>query len=69
MLLKGQLIAADSPEVRSWRVGLDPFANLQYVGGVDISFVKGKDDACAMLVVLSYPDLKVRTIHNSIVKL
>ena len=34
---------------------------LRLVGGVDISFVKGNDvDACASLVVLSYPDMKVR---------
>ena len=59
--LKGQLITADSPEVRSWRVGRDLFANLHHVGGVDISFVKGSDEACAMLVVLSFPELKVHT--------
>ena len=58
-MLKGRLITADSPEVRSWKVGFDPFANLKYIGGVDISFVKGTNDACAMLVVLSYPELKV----------
>ena len=35
---------------------------LRLVGGVDISFVKGNDvDACASLVVLSYPDMKVRS--------
>ena len=34
--------------------------NLHYVGGVDISFVKGSDvDAVATLVVLSYPTMKV----------
>jgi deoxyinosine 3'endonuclease (endonuclease V) len=33
---------------------------LNYVGGVDISFVKGDDKhACAALVVLSYPELEV----------
>ncbi|XP_013384792.1 endonuclease V isoform X1 [Lingula anatina] len=33
---------------------------LQYVGGVDLSFVKGDDvNACSSLVVTSYPDLKV----------
>ena len=57
--LKSHLITADSPEVHSWKVGHDPFAKLKYIGGVDISFVKGKDDACAMVVVLSYPELKV----------
>jgi deoxyinosine 3'endonuclease (endonuclease V) len=33
---------------------------LRLVGGVDISFIKGNDvDACASLVVLSFPELKV----------
>lgn len=32
---------------------------LRFVGGVDISFVKGTADACASLVVLSFPDMKV----------
>ncbi len=32
---------------------------LSRVGGVDLSFVKGTDDACAGLVVCSYPDLEV----------
>ncbi|OQR98619.1 hypothetical protein ACHHYP_08381 [Achlya hypogyna] len=33
--------------------------SLTRIGGVDISFFKGTDDACAALVVLSYPDMKV----------
>ena len=33
---------------------------LEYVGGVDISFIKDNDvDACASFVVLSFPDLKL----------
>lgn len=33
---------------------------LNYVGGVDMSFVKGDDKhACAALVILSYPELQV----------
>jgi hypothetical protein len=33
---------------------------MYYVAGVDISFVKGDDvNACAAVVVLSFPDLKV----------
>ncbi|KDO27267.1 hypothetical protein SPRG_07516 [Saprolegnia parasitica CBS 223.65] len=34
-------------------------SRLARIGGVDISFLKGTNDACATLVVLSYPDLKV----------
>ena len=33
---------------------------LRYVGGVDISFIKGDDvNACAAFVVLEFPELKV----------
>ncbi len=33
---------------------------IQFVGGVDLSFIKGDENrACAALVVLSYPDLNV----------
>lgn len=36
------------------------FSGLQRVGGVDVSFVKGDSaQACASLVVVSYPELKV----------
>lgn len=40
----------------------DPtFSGLQRVGGVDVSFVKGDStQACASLVVLSYPELKAQ---------
>ena len=58
--LKGQLITADSPDVRSWRAGPNLFSRLHHIGGVDISFVKGTNKACAMLVILTFPDLKVR---------
>ena len=36
------------------------FSTLERVGGVDLSFIKGDEvNACAQLVVLSYPDLEV----------
>ncbi|XP_072319989.1 endonuclease V-like [Eucyclogobius newberryi] len=36
------------------------FSGLERVGGVDLSFIKGDSvNACAQLVVLSYPNLKV----------
>lgn len=39
------------------------FTGLERVGGVDLSFIKGDDvNACAQLVVLSYPDMKVENI-------
>ncbi|XP_072098187.1 endonuclease V-like isoform X2 [Mobula birostris] len=38
----------------------DGFEGLERVGGVDLSFIKEDEvNACASLVVLSYPDLKV----------
>lgn len=58
--LKSQLVEIDSDEVKSWRKGADPFSDLQHVAGVDISFDKEHPThACAMLAILSFPDLKV----------
>lgn len=38
----------------------NPDSDTFYVGGMDISFVKGDDvNACAALVVFSFPDLEV----------
>jgi endonuclease V len=34
-----------------------PFAGLKYIAGVDISFVKNTNKACAMLTILNYPSL------------
>src|SRR5271154_5169605 len=34
-----------------------PFDGLKYIAGVDISFVKNTNKACAMLSILQYPDL------------
>jgi deoxyinosine 3'endonuclease (endonuclease V) len=67
--LKSQLIVSDSPDVRSWRLGQDLFAGLNYIGGVDISFVKGTNKACAMMVILNYPDLKVVHVSKAIVEM
>nr|XP_012613260.2 endonuclease V isoform X2 [Microcebus murinus] len=46
-------------DTEAWQ-GDPAFSGLQRVGGVDVSFVKGDSvSACASLVVLSYPELKV----------
>ena len=38
---------------------------LRYIGGVDISFVKGDDvNACAAFIVLNYPELKVNKYED-----
>ena len=55
----------------NWGVSSDePFSELNLIGGVDISFPKGDaDHACACLIVLSFPDLKVQYIYWGIVYL
>lgn len=65
--LKKQLITDD---VDSWLIQKghkkDQF-KLHFVGGVDISFVKDDNKhACAALVILSYPELKVWGIGNQV---
>ena len=59
--LKRKLITSSCVE---WLGNLnkpDRFNQLRLVGGVDVSFQKGDDNhACACLVVLSFPDLKVQ---------
>jgi len=46
------------------------FVDLKYIGGVDISFIKDNDvDACASLVVLEYPSMKVVYEKFEMVKL
>lgn len=58
--LKSRLVVEDSPEVLSWRRGKELLAGLSVVAGVDISFVKESPKlACAMLVVLNFPELEV----------
>ena len=51
---------SDSGEVLSWRLDKDRFSGLHHVAGVDISFVKeSPNQACAMITVLNFPELKV----------
>ncbi|KAF7649638.1 hypothetical protein LDENG_00138200, partial [Lucifuga dentata] len=53
--LRQQVVEEDTED---WQRSPD-FSGLQRVGGVDLSFIKGDDvNACAQLVVLSYPDLE-----------
>ncbi|XP_026158844.1 endonuclease V isoform X2 [Mastacembelus armatus] len=54
--LRQQVVEEDTED---WQKEPD-FSGLERVGGVDLSFIKGDDvNACAQLVVLSYPDLKL----------
>lgn len=54
--LRQQVVEEDTEE---WQKSLD-FTGLERVGGVDLSFIKGDAvNACAQLVVLSYPDLQL----------
>ena len=68
--LKQKLIQEDGPDVLEWREGQNMFKNLQHVAGVDISFDKEHEGrACAMMVVLSFPDLQVRHVSNAMVEM
>ncbi|XP_041694704.1 endonuclease V-like [Coregonus clupeaformis] len=54
--LRQQVVEEDTED---WQRSPD-FTGLERVGGVDLSFIKGDDvNACAQLVVLSYPDLEL----------
>ncbi|XP_054897140.1 endonuclease V-like isoform X2 [Poeciliopsis prolifica] len=54
--LRQQVVEEDTED---WQRSPD-FSGLERIGGVDLSFIKGDEvNACAQLVVLSYPDLKV----------
>ncbi|XP_042198244.1 endonuclease V isoform X2 [Callorhinchus milii] len=54
--LKEEMIDHDTED---WEKA-EGFRGLERVGGVDLSFIKGDEvNACAALVVLSYPDLEV----------
>ena len=64
-MLKSQLVQEDGQEVRSWCKGDNLFHGLHHVAGVDISFSKDHpDSACAMLAVLTYPELEVSTAQK-----
>ncbi|XP_028830714.1 endonuclease V-like isoform X5 [Denticeps clupeoides] len=56
-------------DTESWQTRAD-FTGLERVGGVDLSFIKGDDaNACAQLVVLSFPELKVLYEDSQLVTL
>jgi len=66
-LLKQQLIQIDNFD---WSLDGSNGTPLKYIGGVDISFVKESEtDACACLVVLSWPDCQIITTKMEMVKL
>lgn len=55
--LRQQLLEEDTED---WQRKVH-FSGLERVAGVDLSFIKGDHvNACAQLVVLSYPELEVR---------
>ncbi|XP_060591941.1 endonuclease V-like [Ruditapes philippinarum] len=59
--LKKRMVLEDSEDLKCMAGSCDPESvkKMYYVAGVDISFVKGDDvNACAAVVVLSFPDLK-----------
>jgi endonuclease V len=46
-----------------------PFEGLTHIAGVDISFVKDTNKACAMLAILKYPSLEVVYQTHDIVEM
>lgn len=59
-VLKARLIQEDGDDVLSWQKGDNLFDGLRHIAGVDISFSKDEpNSACAMLTVLTFPDLEV----------
>jgi deoxyinosine 3'endonuclease (endonuclease V) len=46
-----------------------PFDGLKYIAGVDISFVKDTNKACAMLSILNYPSLTMALQTYDIVEM
>ena len=70
--LKLKLMEKDGEEVAGWRTDGDdnPYAKLQRVAGVDISFNKDSpNQACAMLCVLSFPRLEVEHVASATVEM
>lgn len=62
-----QLVVEEDTE--PWQKSPD-FCGLERVGGVDLSFIRGDAvNACAQLVVLSYPDLEVLYDDSQMVSL
>ena len=60
-LLRAKLITEDTApwQLSGEETGHSP-AGLKYIGGVDLSFVKGDNvNACASLVILNFPELEV----------
>ncbi|KAM9314538.1 endonuclease V-like isoform 1-T5 [Pholidichthys leucotaenia] len=56
-------------DMEDWQRNPD-FSGLERVAGVDVSFIKGDDvNACAQLVVLSYPDLELLYEESQMVTL
>ncbi|XP_058634234.1 endonuclease V-like isoform X3 [Onychostoma macrolepis] len=52
-------------DTEDWQRSPD-FSGLERVGGVDLSFIKGDDiNACAHLVVLTYPHMKVLFVDGN----
>ncbi|GFR67822.1 endonuclease V [Elysia marginata] len=66
------MLTEDTPEIAALVGGQrrKPDGGRYFVGGVDISFIKGNnEDACACLSVLRMPDLKLVYQRMEMVKL
>lgn len=66
--LRRQMVEVDAAPFLRGAKGLD-FPNLHYVGGVDISFLKGDDQAVACVAILSFPSLEVVAVRYKKVRM
>lgn len=68
--MKKKLVEDDSEEVYGWRDGEGMFGNLKHIAGVDISFDRDHASrACAMMVILSFPELQVLHVSSAVVEM
>ena len=66
--LRRRMVESDAAPCLRGANGLD-FPNLHYVGGVDISFLKGDDQAVACVAILSFPSLEVVAVRYKKVRM
>lgn len=52
-------------QLRAQIVCQDKFGSVNTVGGIDVGYMDGGKNACAAIIVLSFPDLKLREISRA----
>ncbi len=68
--MKLDLIEEDREDVHGWIKDQNPFGRLYFIAGVDISFQKDSPTtACAMLTILTFPELEVAHVCSAMVEM